>query len=44
MPKLTATPMSEDPDDTAALTPGHFLVASALLAAPEPTLTDVPAN
>lgn len=32
--------MSDDPEDFAALTPGHFLVGSALNAVPEPSLTD----
>ena len=32
--------MSDDPEDMAALTPGHFLVVSSLLAIPEPTLAD----
>lgn len=36
--------LSDDPDDTAALTPGHFLVGSALTAIPEPSLAGQPAN
>jgi len=32
--------LSGDPDDTAAFTPGHFLVGSALTAIPEPSLAD----
>ncbi|XP_071577990.1 uncharacterized protein [Temnothorax nylanderi] len=35
---------SDDPDDLAVLTPGHFLVGSALIAVPEPSLLDVPVN
>jgi len=38
------TPLTDDPEDVAALTPGHFLVGTALLAIPEPTLLDVPTN
>jgi len=37
-------PLSDDPNDVAALTPGHFLVGTALLAVPEPTLADVSTN
>ncbi|XP_071652998.1 uncharacterized protein [Temnothorax longispinosus] len=36
--------LSDDPDDLAALTPGHFLVGSALTAVPEPSLLDAPDN
>jgi len=36
--------LSDDPDDLAALTPGHFLVGSALTAIPEPSLVDQPSN
>ncbi|XP_011706173.1 PREDICTED: uncharacterized protein LOC105461373 [Wasmannia auropunctata] len=34
-------PLSDDPDDLTALTPGHFLVGSALSAIPEPSLEEV---
>ncbi|XP_070167797.1 uncharacterized protein [Polyergus mexicanus] len=34
--------MSDDPDDLAALTPGHFLVGAALNAIPEASSLDVP--
>ncbi|XP_011883306.1 PREDICTED: uncharacterized protein LOC105570566 [Vollenhovia emeryi] len=34
-------PLSDDPDDLSALTPGHFLVGSALNAIPEPSLIDI---
>lgn len=36
--------MSDDPEDIAALTPGHFLVGEPLLSIPEPSLISVPAN
>ncbi|XP_043276021.1 uncharacterized protein [Venturia canescens] len=32
--------MSDDPEDMAALIPGHFLIGTALTAIPEPTLLD----
>ncbi|XP_029673017.1 uncharacterized protein LOC115241409 [Formica exsecta] len=34
--------LSDDPDDLAAQTPGHFLVGSALNALPEPSLLEAP--
>ncbi|XP_011859087.1 PREDICTED: uncharacterized protein LOC105556601, partial [Vollenhovia emeryi] len=36
--------LSDDPEDLTALTPGHFLVGSALTAIPEPSLRDLPMN
>lgn len=33
------SPLSDDPDDLSALTPGHFLVGTALNAIPEPDFT-----
>lgn len=36
--------MTDDAEDFTALTPGHFLISSALLAIPEPSLTDQPVN
>lgn len=35
------TPLSSDPTDFNALTPGHFLIGSPLTMIPEPDLTDV---
>ncbi|XP_046145736.1 uncharacterized protein LOC123989070 [Osmia bicornis bicornis] len=34
-------PLSDDPDDISALTPGHFLIGSALNTIPEPSLLEV---
>ncbi|EZA62186.1 hypothetical protein X777_02811, partial [Ooceraea biroi] len=34
-------PLSDDPDDVSALTPGHFLIRSALTTIPEPSLNDL---
>ncbi|XP_018343842.1 PREDICTED: uncharacterized protein LOC108749566 [Trachymyrmex septentrionalis] len=34
-------PLSDDPDDISALTPGHFLIGSALTTVPEPSLEDL---
>ncbi|EFN72055.1 hypothetical protein EAG_14154, partial [Camponotus floridanus] len=31
-------PLTDDPNDIAALTPGHFLIGAFLLAVPEPSL------
>ncbi|XP_076652422.1 uncharacterized protein LOC143358833 [Halictus rubicundus] len=36
------TPLSEDPQDCAPLTPGHFLVGEPIHAPPEAPITDVP--
>lgn len=38
------TPLSQDPSDLEALTPGHFLVGGPLTTVPEPCLTDVSLN
>ncbi|XP_018360398.1 PREDICTED: uncharacterized protein LOC108759452 [Trachymyrmex cornetzi] len=38
------TAVSDDPSDVSALTPGYFLVGSALTAVPEPSLQDLPEN
>ncbi|XP_030758032.1 uncharacterized protein LOC115883763 [Sitophilus oryzae] len=37
-------PLTQDPDDLAALTPGHFLIRRPLTTLPEINLTDVPIN
>ncbi|XP_037827795.1 uncharacterized protein LOC119615891 [Lucilia sericata] len=34
------SPLSDNPDDLCALTPGHFLIGNALLSPPEPDLSD----
>ncbi|XP_011877909.1 PREDICTED: uncharacterized protein LOC105567569 [Vollenhovia emeryi] len=36
--------MSDDPEDLEALTPGYFLVGTALSAVPEPSLAEEPTN
>ncbi|XP_029170330.1 uncharacterized protein LOC114940017 [Nylanderia fulva] len=36
--------LSDDPEDVAALTPGHFLIGSALSAVPEPSLEREPST
>jgi hypothetical protein len=38
------TPMSPDPGDMQALTPGHFLIGEPLTATPEPDLVSLPVN
>lgn len=37
-------PLSDDPNDTAFLTPAHFLVGDSLIALPEPSLLEVREN
>nr|CAI5870042.1 unnamed protein product [Callosobruchus analis] len=38
------TPLSQDPDDIQALTPGHFLIGRSLTSLPELTVTSLPVN
>ncbi|XP_076375571.1 uncharacterized protein LOC143258910 [Megalopta genalis] len=38
------TPLSSDPNDLCALTPGHFLIGSALNTLPEVDITTTPSN
>lgn len=38
------TPISNDPSDLQPLTPGHFLIGSSLVAAPEPCLDHISTN
>jgi hypothetical protein len=38
------TALSNDPNDLAPLTPGHFLIGTAITAIPEPNLTVIPQN
>ncbi|XP_029053753.1 uncharacterized protein LOC114881213 [Osmia bicornis bicornis] len=37
-------PLTDDPSDIGALTPGHFLTGAALTTVPEPDLSDVPTS
>lgn len=37
-------PLSNDPNDLDALTPGHFLIGSSMLAMPDPDFSQVPRN
>jgi hypothetical protein len=38
------TPISTDPDDLSALTPGHFLIGAPLTSVPEPDLLEIKTN
>ncbi|XP_055622276.1 uncharacterized protein LOC129765864 [Toxorhynchites rutilus septentrionalis] len=37
-------PLSDDPNDLAALTPAHFLIGTSMCALPDPELLHIPAN
>jgi len=37
-------PLSSDPSNLKALTPGHFLTGDLLIAVPEPDVTTTPTN
>ena len=37
-------PMSDDPTDLSALTPGHFLIGQAMNTVPEPSLINLPSS
>ena len=38
------TPLSDDPEDLSALTPGHFLIGEPLTTIPEPSLSEIPVS
>ncbi|CAK9804156.1 hypothetical protein ANTPLA_LOCUS3968 [Anthophora plagiata] len=38
------TPLSTEPNDFIALSPGHFLIGESLLSLPEHDVTDIPSN
>ncbi|CAG7698753.1 unnamed protein product, partial [Allacma fusca] len=38
------SPLSTDPEDLSALTPGHFLIGQPLNSVPKPDLTDLKMN
>jgi hypothetical protein len=38
------TPLSSDPNDKCALTPGHFLIGQPIMAVPEPDVISCPMN
>ncbi|KAG5327787.1 YI31B protein, partial [Pseudoatta argentina] len=41
---LPIDPLTDDPDDLASLTPGHFLIGGEITATPEPTLLHTNSN
>lgn len=38
------TPVSDDPRDLEALTPGHFLIGSSIVSLPEADVQEIPIN
>ena len=38
------TPLSDDPENLSALTPGHFLIGEPLTTIPEPSLSEIPVS
>jgi len=38
------TPLSSDPNDLSALTPGHFIIGCSMMTYPEPNIKELPTN